>query len=49
MNSKLSSIKMMEWAKIIFPYNRSITGHGVRQTIKFIQKKINKKFKNATI
>lgn len=46
MNSKLSSIKMMEWAKIIFPYNRSITGHGVRQTIKFIQKKINKKFKN---
>ena len=30
----------------MFPINRSITGVGVRQTINFIKKNINKKFKN---
>ena len=39
------SIKMMAWAKILFPINRSITGDGVRQTINFIKKNINRNFK----
>ena len=28
---------MMKWAKILFPINRSITGEGLRETIKFIK------------
>ncbi len=37
-------IKMMSWAKHLFPINRSITGEGVRETIKFIKQNANKKF-----
>tara|TARA_B100001250_G_scaffold241159_1_gene207227 strand:+ start:5157 stop:6410 length:1254 start_codon:yes stop_codon:yes gene_type:complete len=40
---------MMNWAKTLFPINRSLTGKGVKQTISFAQKKINKKFKNLKI
>ena len=32
---------MMKWAKDIFPYNRSLSGDGVRKTIKYIQKNDN--------
>ena len=42
---KLNSIKMMKWAKDLFPINRSITGDGLRKTIKYIQQNVNKKFK----
>ena len=38
---KIFSIKMMDWAIELFPINRSITGDGLRSTIKFIQKKEN--------
>ena len=37
---------MMKWAKDIFPYNRSLSGDGVRKTIKYIQENVNKKFKS---
>ena len=40
---------MMAWAKILFPINRSITGDGVRQTINFIKKNINRNFKKKKI
>ena len=30
-------IKMHEWATALFPFNRSLTGNGVRQTLKFIK------------
>ena len=35
---------ILDWARIIFSYNRSITGDGVRKTLKFF-KKINPKIK----
>tara|TARA_Y100001970_G_C14253479_1_gene873452 strand:- start:1795 stop:3060 length:1266 start_codon:yes stop_codon:yes gene_type:complete len=41
--------KMMDWAKILFPINRSITGEGVRETIKFIKKNVNSNFKNFKV
>ena len=31
---------MYLWAKELFPFNRSITGQGVRQTLKYIKKRI---------
>ena len=37
---------MMKWAKDIFPYNRSLSGDGVRKTIKYIQENVNKRFKS---
>lgn len=37
---------MMKWAKDIFSYNRSLSGDGVRKTIKYIQNNVNKKFKS---
>tara|TARA_E500000178_G_C16560215_1_gene546987 strand:+ start:110 stop:295 length:186 start_codon:yes stop_codon:yes gene_type:complete len=40
---------MMTWAKILFPINRSITGEGLRKTIKFIKEKVNKKFKKKEL
>ena len=46
---KIFSIKMMNWAIELFPINRSITGDGLRSTIKFIQKKINQNFKKKKI
>jgi len=46
---KIFSIKMMDWAIELFPINRSITGDGLRSTIKFIQKKINQNFKKKKI
>jgi len=49
MKLNLASIKMMGWAKQLFPINRSITGKGLRQTIQFIQSNINKKFKKYKI
>ena len=33
---------MYFWAKELFPINRSITGKGVRKTLKYIKKKIPK-------
>ena len=48
-NFKLNSVKMMPWARDLFPINRSISGKGIRKTIKYIQKKISKKFKNKKI
>ena len=36
---------MMKWAKDLFPINRSITGDGLRKTIKYIQQNVNKNFK----
>mgnify|MGYP001494395658 CR=1 FL=1 len=30
--------KMYEWANDLFPINRSITGPGVRETLKYLQK-----------
>ena len=48
MRNNIKSLKMMRWAKVLFPINRSITGKGLRQTIKFV-KKINKKFKRYKI
>ena len=41
--------KMMKWAKILFPINRSITGEGLRETIKFIKNNVNSNFKNFKI
>ena len=35
---------ILNWARIIFSYNRSITGDGVRKTLKFF-KKINPEIK----
>ena len=32
---------MMNWAKEIFPYHRSLTGEGTLKTLFFIQKEIN--------
>jgi len=43
------TIKMMKWAKILFPINRSITGEGLRKTIQFIKKNVNKNFKKFKI
>ena len=37
---------MMKWAKGYFSYNRSLSGDGVRKTIKYIQNNVNKKFKS---
>ena len=48
MYNNKKSINMMKWAKVLFPINRSITGKGLRKTIKFI-KKINKNFKKYKI
>lgn len=45
----IKSTNMMTWAKILFPINRSITGEGLRKTIKFIKEKVNKKFKKKRI
>ena len=49
MKNNLKSIKMMDWARTLFPINRSLTGQGVRQTIKFVRNKVNKDFKNQKI
>ena len=46
MKEKFKYINMMKWAKDIFPYNRSLSGDGVRKTIKYIQNNVNKKFKS---
>ncbi len=46
---EFKNINMMEWGKILFPINRSITGAGVKQTINFVRKKINKNFRNKKI
>ena len=35
---------MLKWAKILFPYCRSITGKGTQKTLRFF-KKINHEFK----
>ena len=45
----IKKIKMMAWAKVLFPFNRSLTGKGVRQTISFIKNKINKNFTSKKI
>ena len=45
LKKNIKSIAMMKWAKSLFPINRSITGDGVRQTINFVKKNINKNFK----
>ena len=37
---------MIDMAKELYPLNRSITGEGVRQTLKLIKKKIPLKKKN---
>ena len=42
-------INMMNWAKEIFPYHRSLTGIGALKTLLFIKKKINKKFKIKSV
>ena len=39
----------MLWAKDLFPINRSITGKGVKETIRYIKKNINNKFLNKKI
>ena len=31
---------MYFWAKELFPFNRSITGKGVRKTLQYIKKKV---------
>ena len=49
LKKKYNSINMMSWAKDLFPINRSITGKGVKQTIRYIQKNINNKFLNKKI
>ena len=36
--------QLFSWAKTIYPYNRSLTGLGVRKTLKFL-KKINPNLK----
>jgi len=46
MKEKFKYISMMKWAKDIFPYNRSLSGDGVRKTIKYIQENVNKRFKS---
>ena len=35
---------LKKWAKDLFPMNRSLTGKGNRQTIKYIKKNINSRF-----
>lgn len=40
---------MMNWAKEIFPYHRSLTGAGTLKTLLFIKKKINNKFKIKSV
>ena len=35
---------LKKWAKDLFPMNRSLTGEGNRQTIRYIKKNINSKF-----
>ena len=40
---------MMNWAKEIFPYHRSLTGIGTLKTLLFIKKKINKEFKIKSV
>lgn len=42
-------INMMNWAKEIFPYHRSLTGTGTLKTLLFIKKKINNKFKIKSV
>ena len=39
------NIEFMRWAKELFPFNRSITGEGVRRTFNYIKKNINTNFK----
>ena len=46
---KYKSIKMMNWAKDLFPINRSITGKGLRKTIKYIKNNINNQFRVYSI
>ena len=41
---KQSKINFMNWAKILFPINRSLAGPGNLKTIKFIEKFSKKKF-----
>ena len=49
LKKKYNSINMMSWAKDLFPINRSITGKGVKETIRYIKKNINNKFLNKKI
>tara|TARA_B100000886_G_scaffold90816_1_gene59940 strand:+ start:28545 stop:29828 length:1284 start_codon:yes stop_codon:yes gene_type:complete len=49
LKKNIKSIAMMEWAKSLFPINRSITGAGLRQTINYIRSKINKGFQKKKI
>ena len=35
---------LKKWAEDLFPINRSLTGEGNRQTIRYIKKNINSKF-----
>ena len=43
------TIQMMKWAKELFPINRSITGEGLRRTIKYIKRNVNNRFKSLSI
>jgi hypothetical protein len=42
---KKNYLIIKDWAKDLFPLNRSLTGHGNRVTIKYLKKNINKNFK----
>jgi aminopeptidase-like protein len=38
-------IDFISWAKVLFPINRSLTGKGNIETLKYIEKFSNKEFK----
>lgn len=44
-SDKLKKIKMMKWAKDLFPFCRSLTGNGNKKTFDYILRNVNKKFK----
>lgn len=44
-SDKLKKIKMMKWAKDLFPFCRSLTGNGNKRTFDYILSNVNKKFK----